>query len=504
MKQRIVSIMPYLLLGLLGAFLLTWKIGTYPLLWYDEGSRLNLSRTLAETGNYATYSSDGFQPFNAWVIANPVDILATAGAMLIFGKEVTFLRLATVPFSLLGMILIAVLAVRLFGKRAGWVATLTVFAVPPLMGSGYLLLGRQNLSDNTSITMFILSLLLWFKAWDMRKMVYSWLGGALLGLGIISNFQLMLWVIPAMGMIWLVRWLQNRKRSGGEISFIVSAIIIIIGWYGLSFLLMPAPMRELNWVTLIESAYQQLFNGLSGKIVTTTSLVMFFVMVLTSLVTIMDLFQLPWKQWFSNSYHWKIATIGLSILLCAFWYFFFSIGWPRYAYAGWILTLMLFGWWGYRVGLWITNRITNNNQQLMSRVHWVMIACLVGIMVSAYGIPLLSVNGPAPAEQMAHFIDTNLPPEAMIETTEMELFGISNHWEFHYPSYKYILDATKQIYFERRSPQIPYSPIVANPDYLITGTLSDWIGLYWNSGIMETEFNKIAEFPPYQIFQRVR
>ena len=112
--------------------------------------------------------------------------------------------------------------------------------------------------------------------------------------------------------------------------------------------------------------------------------------------------------------------------------------------------------------------------------------------------------GQAPAEQMAHFIDTNLPPEAIIETTEMELFGISNHWEYHYPSYQYILDATKQIYFERRSPQIPYNPIAANPDYLITGTLSDWIGLYWNSGIMETEFKKIAEFPPYQIFQRVR
>lgn len=504
MKQKLTSLTPYLLLGCIGLFLLTWKIGTYPLYWYDEGSRTNLSRTFLETGNYSTYSSDGFQPFDAWVTANPLDVLFTSAAMLFFGKNVVALRLALIPFTLGGMLLIVHLAVRLFGKPIGWVAALTVFAAPPMIGSGYLLIGRQNLSENTSFFMLILSLLMWFHSWDTRKMRWSWLGGLLLGLGLISNFQVMLWVFPSFVVIWFGRSVQNRKRSWGEISFIFSAVLVILGWYGLTLLLMPAPIRELNMTTLIDSINQQLFSGLSGKIVTTSSLVMFFVMIITSLATIMNLFQIPWKQWLSNSDHWKLATLGTSILFCAFWYFFFSIGWPRYAYAGWIITLMLLGWWGFRVTSKIVNYMSSNYQQLQDKLHWVMITCLIGVTVSAYGIPLLNVEKAIPAQNLADFIDSEISQDALIETTEMEIFGISNHWEFHYPSYEYILDATKQIYFEGRSPQIPYNPVSENPDYLITGPLSDWIGLYWNSGIMEYEFKKIAEFPPYQVFIRVR
>jgi 4-amino-4-deoxy-L-arabinose transferase-like glycosyltransferase len=504
MKRKLLTIVPYLLISLAGIFLLTWKIGLYPLLWYDEGNRLNLVRTFVETGAYATYSSDGYQHFNAWVIASPLDVLSTSAAMLLLGKTVAYLRLAMIPFSILAMILIASLAVRLFGKPAGWIAALTVFAAPPLLGSGFMLMGRQNLIENTSFAILLLSLFLWFKTWDTRQMAWTWLGGILLGVGLISNFQMMLWVFPALFLIWLGRCIQDGKRSKREIIFILAAGLVIVCWYGLSMLLTPAKIRLVNEATLIESVTQHLFNGLSGKVLTTTATAMFGIMVVVSLATIMDLFQSPHKTWFEPTNQWKRATLGLSVLMCAAWFYFFSIGWPRYAYAGWMITLLLLGWWGYRIVMWFAKWLSNNNQQILDRLPGMMLAVQIVMTFAIYGYPLTKINGPVPVEQTAQFIDSRIPQEARIETSESELYALSSHREFHYPSYEYILDATKQIFFDRRSPQIPYSPVVSDPDYLITGALSDWLGLYWNSGLMETEFVKIAEFPPYQVFQRIR
>jgi hypothetical protein len=162
------------------------------------------------------------------------------------------------------------------------------------------------------------------------------------------------------------------------------------------------------------------------------------------------------------------------------------------------------GWWGYRLIEWMAKMVSNNNQKWSGKLPWAAVSLLVLLMFFVYGSPLVKVKGPVAAEQTAEFIDSEISPNARIETTETELFGLSDHWNYHYPSYQYILDASKQIFFDRQNPQISYNPVVADPDYLVTGALSDWVGLYWNSGIMSTEFVKIAEFPPYQVFERVR
>ena len=48
-----------------------------------------------------------------------------------------------------------------------------------------------------------------------------------------------------------------------------------------------------------------------------------------------------------------------------------------------------------------------------------MITCLIGVTVSAYGIPLLNVEKAIPAQNLADFIDSEISQDALIETTEM-------------------------------------------------------------------------------------
>jgi 4-amino-4-deoxy-L-arabinose transferase-like glycosyltransferase len=501
MKRKITTILPYVLYGLLGLVLIMYKIGNYPLLWYDEGARLIMSRTLAETGNYATYSVDGFVPFNPWISAGPLDVLSVAAGIAVFGKYANVIRLALVPFSLLSMIMILIFGQKLFGKQAGWLAALTVLAVPPVLGNGFIWMSRQFMSENTSTAMAILAMFLWFRSWQTGKTSYSWVGGALLGLGMISKTQAAIWLMPALGLVWLLRLIQDRKRSWREIAFLISASLVIIAWYLFVNLQVPAGMQESNWQSMQASVKLLLFT-VENRMISTTQLAITGIMFLVGAVVLVDLLRRPMGQRLANPVEWGQAMLAITSLFCVTWFFFLSIRYPRYSYTGWIFTLMLAGWLVWRFEVWLSGR--KALKSLKVKLWLVPLTALILVMVNlaGNGMPLLKINGPIAAEEMGKFINKNIPPEAVIETTEMEIFGLTDHWEFHFAPNSAILTATRQIFYEQIQPQVSYDFLSYNPDYLITGPFSDWIHLYWSSGLVESDFVKLAEFPPYQVFQR--
>jgi len=501
MKQKITTFLPYVLYGLLGLILIVFKIGHYPLLWYDEGVRLNMSRTIAETGYYATYSTDGFVPFNSWISAGPLDVFPVAAGIALFGKYATVIRLALVPFSMLSMFLILIFSQQLFGKRAGWLAALTVLAVPPVLGNGFILMSRQFMSENTSTAMAILAIFLWFRSWQTGKTWYSWVGGVLLGLGMISKTQAAIWLMPALGVVWLFRWIQDRKRFWREIVFLVSASLVIFAWFLFVNLQVPAEMQESNLQSTRSSAQLLLFT-LESRQITTTQLVITGLMLLVGVIVLTDLLRGTRGQRLTNPVEWGQAMLAIASLFCATWFFLLSIRYPRYSYTGWIFTLMLVGWLVWRFEEWVSRR---KAFKFMQAERWVVpltAVFLVIVNLAGNGTPLLRINGPIAAEQMGQFIDENIPSQAVIETIEMELFGLSDHWNFHFAPNSAIFTATRQIFYEQIQPNISYDFLSYNPEYLITGPFSDWIHLYWSSGLVESDFIKLAEFPPYQVFQR--
>ncbi len=503
MKQKLIQFLPYILFGLLGLILIVYKIGHYPLLWYDEGARLIMSRTLAETGNYATYSVDGFVPFNPWISAGPLDVLSVAAAIALFGKQAAVVRLAMVPFSILSMFMLLIFGQKLFGKQAGWLAALLVLAVPPMLDNSFILMSRQFMSENTSTAMALLGMFLWFRSWQTGKQPLSWLGGALLGLGMISKTQTAIWLMPALGVVWLLRVIQNWKRSLREIGFLVSATILIVGWYLFVNLQVPAEMQQSNWESMRASVQLLLFS-VENRQISTTTIFLSGVMFLVSIVVLIDLFRRPIERRLSSPVEWAQAMLAISSMFCVMWFFFLSIRYPRYTYTGWIFTLMLAGWILWRLEVWaIGCRVFNR----LKAGRWLVttaVAFFVIVILAGHGIPLLRIQGPIAAEETGKFIDAYIPKDAVIETTEMEVFGFTDHWEFHFAPNSAILTATRQIFYDQIQPQVDYDFLNYDPDYLITGAFSDWIHLYWNSGTVETDFIKLAEFPPYQVFQRKR
>ncbi len=503
MKQKIINFLPYLLFGLLGLVLMVYKIGQYPLLWYDEGARLIVSRTLAETGQYASYSVDGFLPFNPWISAGPLDVLSVAAAIALFGKQVSIIRLAIVPFGLLSMFMILIFGQKLFGKTAGWVGALLVLAVPPMLDNSFLLMSRQFMSENTSTAMALVGIFLWFRTWQTGKTPLAWLGGAILGLGMISKTQAAIWLMPALGVVWLLRLIQDRKRSLREVSFLVAASLVIVGWYLFVNLQVPAELRASNLLST-QASVRLLLLTLEPRMTSTTALVVAGVMFLVSLFVLFDLLRPSKAPRLATPVAWGQAMLAIASLFCALWFLFLSIRYPRYTYTGWIFTLMLAGWILWRLERYFIGWSVLNRLQLK---HWLVpatLALLVLITLAGHGLPLVRTQGIIAVEETGQFIDENIPPEAVIETTEMEVFGLTDHWQFHFAPNSTILTATHQIFYEQVPPDVKYEFLTGDPDYLITGTFSDWLLLYWNTGLVESEFVKVAEFPPYRVFQRKR
>lgn len=502
-KQKILQILPYILYGLLGVILIVYKIGHYPLAWYDEGARLIVSRTLAETGKYASYSVEGFIPFNPWISAGPLDVLSVAGLIDLFGKKVAIIRLAMLPFSLISMYMILFFGQKLFGNKAGWLAALLTLAVPPMLDNSFILMSRQFMSENTSTAMAITGMFLWFRTWQTGRQRISWLGGALVGLGMISKTQAAIWLMPALGIVWLFRTVQNWRRSAREIGFLVSASVVILAWYLFVNLQVPGDMQQNNWESM-QASVRLLLLTVEKRQISTTTIFLTGVMSLVSLATLFDLLHRPRKKWLVNPIEWGQAMLAISSLFCVIWFFFLSIRYPRYTFTGWIFTMLLAGWLIWRLEIWISGKNIFSRVNLTRLAFPLTVAMLVFVILVGHGLPLLNIQGPVAVEETGKYINANIPPEAVIETTEMELFGLTDHWEFHFAPNSAILTATYQIFYDQKQPQVDYDFLNHNPDYLITGAFSDWISLYWSSGLVETEFTKIAEFPPYQVFQRKR
>lgn len=105
------------------------------------------------------------------------------------------------------------------------------------------------------------------------------------------------------------------------------------------------------------------------------------------------------------------------------------------------------------------------------------------------------------AQHMGSHIGQTVPRESIIESWEWEVDVLSQHWEFHHPSHSELIEVTRQIFIDDEDPQISYNVLQADPDYLLRGPMSDWIGIY-DDQTVDREFTLLESYGPYKLFQR--
>jgi 4-amino-4-deoxy-L-arabinose transferase-like glycosyltransferase len=505
-QALIARLCPYLLLLAISLPALTLRLATYPPIWFDEGYRTNAARTLAERGVYGTYTAGQYLPFDAGMSSGPIEIISIVLSFRLLGTGVAKARLINVLFTLLALFSLYGISIYLYRRTAGLFVTPVLLAFPPIQRVSFLLIGRQALSEAPALAMITLGLLLWFLSWEKAHWGWRMLAGLALGLGLLSKTQIGIALFPTLLLIAAMRGLGNRSRF---IELLVPPIIMaatIGGWMLLGYLLTPEQVRQENSSMLFEAIGTNLLTGLFGRTLNRSSL---FILAIMGLGVSGSMWRL-WgplskeKRLVTNA-QWAEATLAVFVLCSALWVAFLSVGWARYAYASLVVGLLLVGRlvWDVFQRVCRLRALSGLGLAMEQRTYPLAIAGLTVVALLTNVLPIWMSEPDNGAQQMADYIRTEVPRDAVIESWEWELDALSSHWEYHHPHQRYLFLAIRQRFHEQRAFDLDYDLLQANPDYLVTGPTSNWTHIYDPKAI-KANFTECAEIGTYRIYRRSR
>ena len=223
-----IRLAPFVLLLAICLPALALDLSTYPSIWFDEGYRTSAARTIEQRGVYGTYTVDGYVPFDPGTSSGPVELLSIALSFRLLGPSVAAARAVSVVYTLLALCWLYLLASFIYGRAAGLFIVMVLLAMPPIDGVGFVLLGRQVLSELPALALILPGLWIWFRSWRSRW--WSIVAGLLIGLGMLSKLQFGIALLPAMVMIALARgWPRPRRMAWLMVPTLIG-LAVIAGW----------------------------------------------------------------------------------------------------------------------------------------------------------------------------------------------------------------------------------------------------------------------------------
>ncbi|MCA0457052.1 MAG: glycosyltransferase family 39 protein [Chloroflexi bacterium] len=469
---------------------LFFNLERYPRLWFDEGYKLNAAYTLVQDGQYASYTVDGYVPFDPGTSGGPADILPAALAIKLFGTSVTVARLASVLYTLLAAVALYYMGCSIWDEKTALFCVLLVIATGPIENVSLVVMGRQSLSEATAFSLMVCGLWILTKGWGKRSLQWSILSGLVMGLGMLSKTQIAISLVPSLLTVAAWRWWQEKRQGFGYLFAPALGIIaVFLGWTLIGQLFTTPEIRQQNSTLLLDAIRTNIFTDLFGSNLDNQSLFVIAIMLFGVFTNVVRIFKTPPLK----DKHWvELVLIGFC-LYTSIWFTVLSVGWPRYAFSGLMIGLLLSG-----RSVWAF--ITRSD----APKWWVSAG--FGFLVFA-GIAVNVVNSVAYAadsdvQEAAAYIANHIPQDAVIETWEWELDMLSHHRQYHHPPQALLFEAIRQN-ARHRFFDLSYDPLAANPDYLIVGTFGRWTGIY-DEAMLAENFTSIAQFGVYEVFQRLK
>ena len=488
--RNLSGIFPIALISIVCLCVLLFKLDAFPRIWFDEGYKLNEAYTVAHDGLYASYTVNGYVPFDPGTSGGPADILPAALAIKLLGATIFTARLSSVLYTLLASLVLYQMGSYLWGKMAALFCVLLLIASPPISQVSFTLMGRQSLSEATAFSLMILGMWILSYAWRSRSLPWSIISGLIMGLGMLSKTQIAIGLIPAL--MAVAGWRFLRERKGLLYLFAPAAMVVAVFvlWMFIGQLLTPPDIRHQNSVLLMDAITTNILTTLMGSNINRHAWAVIGLMLFGTVTT-------AWRIKQSKAItepQWIELLLALFVLFMTIWFAVFSIGWVRYAYAGLVVGLFLISRfiWGF-----LASTLANRNRLNIG---------LIGIVaVMALGINLYLINRgevPDDAQRTAQYIATSIPKEAVIETWEWELDMLSGHRQFHHPDQALLFEAIRQI-SHHQAFNLTYDALQANPDYLVMGIFGAWTNVY-SAETLKRDFMLVAEFGVYSVYKRLK
>ena len=477
-----------------------WHLDSYPAPWFDEGFRLNAACTLAEHGVYGTFTTAGYMNFDPSISAGPVLVAPVALAYWFFGCGLNAARLVAVAFSLVAIFAVYVLSAKLYGRHAALFISLFVLATGPLSDVGLIYLGRQVMGEVPGLACALVGFCLCESAWREERVDLAALSGIAFAFAVLAKLQFGCSLIPAVAIVGTARaWSGARVRT--SMSPLVVVLAVLAMWFGIERAWTPPAVRVENTAMFAEILRVAVFGGLRGAQLGRRGLALTAVMIVAGIAR-----GVPVLKGIRKGDHscWPEMLLVVSVLAHAAWFALCSIGWPRYAFAGFTISLVLAG----KVA-WDFSHVASRHLSSHRPRYAAVIAALAVFVMLANSLPPVVLADDGGARAMAAFIQRSVPAEAVVESWEWELDVLGRHRNFHHPSEQYLYDAIEQFFMLRaatdrfeRPLNLGYDPLGADPDFLVEGVFSDFTGIYRSAS--DRDFRKVAEFGSYRLYERVR
>lgn len=497
--------LPYVLLVCLALPLLVYRLDRVPAMWFDEGYKANAARTLAEYGVYGTSNAYGVIPFDPATTNGPADTLVMAAAFRLLGPGPGNVRLGVLPFTLLAIVGLYQLATLMFGRRTALLSVLLVLAFPPLERTSFLLLGRQAMGEMPALALIVWGLWLWFRSWRRGgNLLWGATGGVLVGVGLLSKTQIAISLLPALTAISLSALLWRSVPAPKVIFPIGATLATLAGWKVLESLLCTGPTCSANPTFFAAAVPTLLFTNMHGVEINRGGMVAAFTMLLAAGLTAYRLFRAASTNRRWTARQWAQAALATWVGFYTLWYIVFSIGWTRYAFAGWIIAALLLGEpfaWCLR---WLRTTLANAGQHSLAQI--VSPAALIVLIASAAVFnaqPLLAAPASDPLQSMSAYIDRTLAPEDVVETWEWELGVSTRHSAYTYPDGIYVMRVVQREFYPGSGAALDYAVLTHDPDYLVVGPFARYTGIYPASAVSQ-HFTLVHSEGPYTLYARDR
>jgi 4-amino-4-deoxy-L-arabinose transferase-like glycosyltransferase len=488
-------------------FLALYNLADYPLTWFDEGSHLHVPKTLVRFGVYADYSSEGFRHYGPTIGVGPTVMLPIAVAFQFFGVGLLQARLVMALYLLATVFAFYRLACTLGGRRLAWVATGLLVTS---RGVGLVLYGRQVLGEVPGFFFLVAGLWLWFARWERSGWWRLGLVGLFLGLAVVTKYQYLLFLAPALALAWLANLVYYR--SALQRVFVLPGLVAagcFVLWQVYMILYLGPGTAGENLANLRRFTAGAALAFSPYLMEESLKVLMSFPNYLGALLPVLAygfFLVLPPRR---EAQRWGVVLTLVAVNLG--WYVVASIGWWRYSFLGLAVASLFVARFfhdltdGFRLsGVTLRDDQRRGQAALRHRMlRWAVLAWLAAMFVIPLGETVWEIISPgfnAPAA-MAAYLNEHIPQDVLIEAWEPEMGFLTDH-NYHFPPAMLLLDAVKQVHLDGPPVAQAYRFVqTEHPDYVLVGDFARSVGIY-PPDLLATSYALVTTVGDYELYAR--
>jgi len=471
------------IIALTATVLFLYRLAEYPAPWYDEGSHLHVAKEYALHGIYADFSSEGIRYFGPAVGVGPTVILPIAAAFRMFGVSIPLARLVMAVYGILSLAALYTLGRQLLSPWATLAFIVLVLISP---GTDFVFNARTVLGEIPGLFFLATGLSLWFRK-EARRLPIQILVGILMGLACITKNQIALFVLPGMLLAWIANlvWYKQRGWRYFVVPGAIAGLIFAAWMYVVIIALGEKGDMQGNLATLRSATSGAFFLFDLGAIQRALSFLLsgsvFGAMFIPAVLYGCYLSLRRDEQ----GQRYGMVTI---FILTATALFMTSLAWPRYAFTALVLSGLIvirlfqdltnnfhFDWHALRV-------VARNEDVVLANVVIIIITAVwianVYILSAYPTVSAVASQGRGDAYELAQYLDTTIPKDAVIETWEQELAVLTDH-NYHYPPQITLAQFVAEQWTNGPMVRTLYNFLdYGSPDYVIIGEFGKYARLY--------------------------